>query len=216
MEHTGIHELSAAYALDALSADERQEFEEHLAHCNECRETVAAFHDTAAALAHGVEAKQPPPALRERILDEARGERQNVVPLRPRWAFRATSAVAAVAAVAAIAFGIWATTLHNQLGERPQAFSLTGAEGQLVVTQEGNGALIVKDLAPAPAGKTYEAWVIEGGTPKPAGVFAGGGEQTSFALTRTIPDGATVAVTIEPAGGTDAPTGDVQFSAAGA
>ena len=58
--------------------------------------------------------------------------------------------------------------------------------------------------------------MIEGGTPKPAGVFAGGGEQTSFALTRTIPDGATVAVTIEPAGGTDAPTGDVQFSAAGA
>ena len=43
MERTGIHELSAAYALDALSADERQEFEEHLAHCAECQETVAAF-----------------------------------------------------------------------------------------------------------------------------------------------------------------------------
>jgi anti-sigma-K factor RskA len=216
MERTEIHELSAAYALDALNADERQEFEEHLAHCAECQETVAAFHDTAASLAHGVEARQPPRELRARILDEARGERENAVPLRPRWVFRATSAVAAVAAVAAIAFGIWAASLHNQLGERPEAFSLQGANGQLVVTPQGNATLIVNDLAPAPSGKTYEAWVIEGETPKPAGTFAGGGAQTAFALTPTVPEGATVAVTIEPAGGSESPTGDVLFSASGA
>lgn len=216
MERTGIHELSAAYALDALSADERQEFEEHLAHCAECQETVAAFHDTAASLAHGVEAPKPPPELRARILDEARGEREKVVPLRPRWALRATGAVAAVAAILAIAFGIWAASLHNQLGDRPEAFRLEGANGQLVVNPDGGAALIVNDLAAAPTGKTYEAWVIEGETPKPAGTFTGGGAQTAFALTRAVPDGATVAVTIEPAGGSESPTGDVQFSASGA
>jgi anti-sigma-K factor RskA len=216
MERTGIHELSAAYALDALSADERQEFEEHLAHCTECQETVAAFHDTAASLAHGVEAQQPPPELRSRILVAARGERENVVPLRPRWALRATGAVAAVAAILAIVFGIWAASLHNELGERPQAFALTGADGQLVVTPDRDAALIVNGLAPAPAGKTYEAWVIQGDTPQAAGIFPGGGTQTAFALTRTVPEGATVAVTIEPEGGVDAPTGDVQFSASGA
>jgi anti-sigma-K factor RskA len=216
MERTGIHDLSAAYALDALSAEERQEFEQHLAHCVECRETVAAFHDTAASLAHGVEAQQPPPELRARLLEQARGERGNVVPFRPRWTVRATSAVAAVAAVAAIAFGIWAATLHNQLGDRPEAFRLEGANGQLVVTPAGDAALIVDGLAPAPTGKTYEAWVIEGETPEPAGTFAGGGTQTAFALTRTVPEGATVAVTIEPEGGSESPTGDVQFSASGA
>ena len=215
MERTGIHELSAAYALDALSAEERQEFEQHLAHCEECRETVAAFHDTAASLAHGVEAQQPPPELRARLLEQARGERGNVVQFRPRWTVRATSAVAAVAAVAAIAFGIWAATLHNQLGDRPEAFRLEGANGQLVVTPERDAALIVDDLAPAPTGKIYEAWVIEGETPEPAGTFAGGGTQTAFALTRTVPEGATVAVTIEPEGGSESPTGDVQFSASG-
>jgi len=215
MERTGIHELSAAYALDALSAEERQEFEQHLAHCEECRETVAAFHDTAASLAHGVEAQQPPPELRARLLEQARGERGNVVQFRPRWTVRATSAVAAVAAVAAIAFGIWAATLHNQLGDRPEAFGLDGANGQLVVTPERDAALIVDDLAPAPTGKIYEAWVIEGETPEPAGTFAGGGTQTAFALTRTVPEGATVAVTIEPEGGSESPTGDVQFSASG-
>jgi anti-sigma-K factor RskA len=216
MERTGIHELSAAYALDALSADERQEFEEHLAHCAECQESVAAFHDTAASLAHGVEAQQPPPELRSRILVAARAERENVVPLRPRWGLRATGALAAVAAILAIVFGVWAASLHNELGGRPQAFALTGADGQLVVTPDRDAALIVNGLAPAPAGTTYEAWVIQDDTPQAAGVFPGGGTQTAFALTRTVPEGATVAVTIEPEGGVDAPTGDVQFSASGA
>ena len=175
----------------------------------------SAFHDTAASLAHGVEAQQPPPELRARLLEQARVERGNVVPFRPRWTVRATSAVAAVAAVAAIAFGIWAATLHNQLGDRPRRSASRG-NGQLVVTPEGDAALIVDDLAPAPTGKTYEAWVIEGETPEPAGIFAGGGTQTAFALTRTVPEGATVAVTIEPEGGSESPTGDVQFSASGA
>jgi anti-sigma-K factor RskA len=215
MERTGIHELSAAYALDALSAEERQEYEQHLAHCAECQETVAAFHDTAASLAHGVQALEPPPGLRARILDEARGERENVIPLRPRWALRATGAVAAVAAILAIVFGIWAVSLHNELEDRPQAVSLTGADGRLVITPDGNAALIVNGLAPAPEGKTYEAWVIQDDTPQRAGIFSGGGPQTAFALTRAVPDGATVAVTIETAGGVDAPAGEVQFSASG-
>jgi len=85
-----------------------------------------------------------------------------------------------------------------------------------VLTPDGDAALIVNGLAPPPAGKTYEAWVIQDDTPQPAGIFSGGGTQTAFALTRAVPEGATVAVTIEPAGGVDAPTGDVQFTASGA
>jgi anti-sigma-K factor RskA len=213
VERTEIHELSAAYALDALDAEERRQFEEHLAHCAECQESVAAFHETAASLAHGVEAQPPPPSLRERILVDARNESQKVVPLRSRFAVRATGAVAAVAAIAAVAFGIWAASLHGQLGDRPQAIDLTGAEGQLIVGLEGTATLVVDGLSAAPTGKTYEAWVISDGMPKPAGIFSGGDERTAFALTRSVPDGATVAVTVEPAGGTEAPTGDVRFSA---
>ena len=216
MERTEIHELSAAYALDALDADERQAFEEHLAHCAECRETVGTFQETATSLAHGVEGHEPPPGLRTRILDEARGERAKVVPLSPRWALRATGAVAAIAAILAIVAGIWGASMHNEFGEQAQAFRLTGADGQLLVTPERDGVLIVNGLPPAPDGKTYEAWVIQDDSPLPAGIFAGGGMQTAFALTRAVPEGATVAVTIEPAGGVGAPTGDVQFSASGA
>jgi anti-sigma-K factor RskA len=216
MERTEIHELSAAYALDALDADERLRYEEHLGHCEECQEAVAAFHDTAASLAHGVESRQPPASLRDRILDEAASEGQKVAPLRPRWSIRVTSAVAAVAAIAALAFGLWALALHDQLGERPQAIPLTGATGQLVVSPDRAATLVVDDLAPAPPGKTYEAWVISDDETKPAGTFAGGATRTAFALTQSVPDGATVAVTVEPAGGSDAPTSEVRFSASDA
>ena len=216
MERTGIHELSAAYALDALSADEREEFEQHLAHCAECQETVAAFHDTAASLAHGVEAQQPPPGLRARILDEARGERENVVPLRPRWVLRATGAVAAVAAILAIVFGIWAASLHNELGgeaaglrvdrgrrpARRHARRRCGADRERARTRAG--------------GQDLRGLGDPGRHPTAGGDLLRRGTQTAFALTRAVPEGATVAVTIEPAGGVDAPTGDVQFTASGA
>jgi anti-sigma-K factor RskA len=64
---------------------------------------------------------------------------------------------------------------------------------------------------PAPAGKTYEAWVIQGDRPVPAGTFAGGG-QVAFPLTRKVPDGAIVAVTLERAGGVEQPTTDPVFA----
>jgi anti-sigma-K factor RskA len=205
MERTGIHELSAAYALDALDPAEQREFEEHLTHCTECRDTVAAFQETTASLAYDAEMPAPPPALREHILDRARRERPNVVPLRPRWAFPAAASVAAIAACAAIGLGIWAVTLNNRLGDRPEAVDIIGASGSLIVKPSGEGTLVVQRVDPAPPGKTYEIWVIEGGNPAPAGTFAGG-DRVAVTLTRKVPDGAIVAVTLERAGGVAKPT----------
>ena len=71
METESIHDLTAAYALDALAPDEERAYEDHLAHCERCRAELAAFSDTATALAHGGDPVAPPPALRERILDAA-------------------------------------------------------------------------------------------------------------------------------------------------
>jgi anti-sigma-K factor RskA len=211
MERTGIHELSAAYALDALDGDERREFEEHLTHCAECREDVASFQEAASALAYRVEVAPPPPALKDRILEQARRERSNVVPLRRRWALPAAATAAAVAACTAIGLGIWATALHDELGKRPEAVPLTGASGSVIVTPSNEATLVVNDLAAAPAGKTYEAWVIENDEPVRAGTFGGGG-RVAFPLTRKVPDGAIVAVTLEQAGGVDRPTTDPVFA----
>ena len=205
MERTGIHELSAAYALDALEGDERREFEEHLMRCAGCQETVAAFQEAAASLAYQAEMPPPPPALKGRILEEVRRERSNVVPVRRRWMLPAAATVAVVAASAAIGLGIWAASLHEQLGKRPEAIPLTGASGSLIVTPENEATLVVKGLAPAPTGKTYEAWVIASGNPVPAGTFTGG-DRVAFQLTRNVAKGTVVAVTLERAGGVDHPT----------
>ena len=114
----------------------------------------------------------------------------------------------AFAACAAIGLGIWNISLHHRLDHAQEALRgvpLTGAKGSVVVSG-GSGALVVSDLAPAPAGKTYEAWVVQGEHASPAGTFAGGGRTIVIRLTRDLPAGAVVAVTLERAGGVDQPT----------
>jgi anti-sigma-K factor RskA len=74
--------------------------------------------------------------------------------------------------------------------------------------------LVVRQLPAAPAGKTYEAWVIpRGGAPKAAGLFHGGSAATVVRLRQPVPRGAVVAATVERAGGVPAPTGTPIFSA---
>jgi hypothetical protein len=84
---------------------------------------------------------------------------------------------------------------------------VAGAEERLllVVGMEGDAVLIVSRLPEAPAGKTYEIWVISGKTPRPAGLFRGG-RDTVVPLARTVPKGATVALTLERLGGSPKPT----------
>jgi len=217
-----VHELTAAYALDALDADDRREYEAHLARCERCRDDLAALSEAATSLAYAVDSPAPPRQLRERILASARAERPNVVPLRPRWAFPAAAA-AVVGVAAAVALAIWAVSLSNKLdNERslnasrahvaalvaaPDARSYTIARrGRLVVRPNGQAALVLERLGPARSGMTYEAWVASGGTPQPAGTFDAQRDVTAFALARRVPSGATVMVTQERDGGTNHPT----------
>jgi anti-sigma factor RsiW len=223
MEANAIHDLTAAYALDALDSDEAREYEAHLAHCERCRSELASLSETATSLAYATEGPAPSPELRARILEQARGERANVVPLRPRWAWP-VAAVAAVAACAAVALGIWASSLSSKLDDRnaqlaaqsqvaailadPAARRVTFEDGRstLVVTPMGEAVLVMNQLAAAPKGKTYEAWVASGGSPEPAGTFEGGNAVVIKRLDRLVPDGAAVMITQEKDGGTDAPT----------
>jgi anti-sigma-K factor RskA len=160
------------------------------------------------ALAYGAPPVAPPPTLRGRILDAARAERASVTVLRPRWAVP-VAAAAAIAACAAIGLGAWDVSLHNDPGGRGATLehvALSGGSGSVLVTPGGSGALVVSDLAPAPAGDTYEAWVIRGRTAVPAGLFSADKPTTIVALSRPVPAGSRVAVTVEPAGGTSSPT----------
>jgi anti-sigma-K factor RskA len=225
MESRTVHELTAAYALDALDASEQREFEEHLRSCESCREELASFQTAAASLGFAVESPQPPPALRGRILERVQAERGVVVVFRrPRMVLGAVSGLAAVAAALAIGLGIWATSLSNDLDSTRRAMGvlgdpsarsveLSGATGRLVVAPEGEAALVVRGLAPAPSGRTYEIWVIQGKQPRRAGLFGGGDEGNIVVLDRKVPADAVVAVTVERDGGVEAPTGKPLFTA---
>jgi anti-sigma factor RsiW len=225
MDDLSVHDLTAAYALDALDESDLQAYEEHLATCEDCRRELASLSNAAGALAYAVESPAPPAALRERVLQDARAERSNVVPLRARWT-PVAKALTAAAACAAIGFGVWAASLSRSLeherSARDQAnralavlsdptasrVALTGAaRGSVVITPNGEAALIVSRLDRAPTGKTYEAWVIDKGKPVPAGTFPGGGDTSVLRLERSVPDGARVAVTLEASPGAEQPSG---------
>ena len=206
-----LHELAAAYALDALDEDDRRVFDEHLESCESCRDEVAAFGEAATALAYAAAAPEAPPALRGRILDAARAERGKVLPFRRR---RRPAQVAAVAAAACLALGLglWAT-LGTGGSPGTQKIALQGAMGTLTVADSGHAFLTVSNLASAPAGKTYEIWVIRSQKPLPAGLFSEGGRKVVVTVERKVRPGATVAVTLEPGGGVPEPTGQILFHA---
>jgi anti-sigma factor RsiW len=216
-----LHDLTAAYALDALDEAERREYEAHLARCEQCRDELASLSETASSLAYAVDAAAPSPHLRDRILASARAERPNVVPLRPRWALPA-AATAVVAVAAAIALAVWATSVSNKLdreranaSDQERVTAILAAPdshpygvpsgGLLAVTPSGEAALVLTRLAPARKGMTYEAWVAENGKPRPAGTFDAGRDVTAVPLARPVPHGATVLVTQEKDGGTEVP-----------
>jgi anti-sigma-K factor RskA len=185
-----LHDLTAAYALDALGPDEAEAYEQHLSQCGECRTQLAELNETAASLAFGATAPAPPTRLRASILDAAAAERTNVVPLpRRRWVVRGLAVAAA--AVACVVVGL-AVSLSQSSHTRVAT---------VVVGPNGKATLSVSGMAAAPRGKTWEAWVIPaGGAPRPAGLFSGGANATVH-LKGTVPQHAVVAVTLERAGG---------------
>jgi anti-sigma-K factor RskA len=198
-----VHDLTAAYALDALSPQEAEAYEQHLGQCERCREELAGLSESANALAYGSVAPAPPPRLRASILEAARAERSNVVPLpRRRWVARGAALVAAAVACVAVGLGV----SLSQSGSRVVTATVFLERG-------GKATLNTSGLAVAPRGKTYEAWVIpQGQQPRPAGLFRGG-QDSSLTLRGNVPRTAVVAVTLEPAGGSRAPTTSPIFSA---
>ena len=118
------HDLTAAYALDALAPDEAEAYERHLSQCEECREQLAELNETATALAFATVAPAPPARLRASILDAAAAERTNVVPLlRRRWVARGLAVAAAAAACIAVGLAVSLSQSSQPTSSRPPSCS---------------------------------------------------------------------------------------------
>lgn len=78
-----------------------------------------------------------------------------------------------------------------------------------VVRVDGRRAVLVAEgLPPVDEGKTLQIWVIKDDVPMPGGVFKPGEKLVSVAVEGSLANADMVAVTVEPAGGSSAPTTD--------
>jgi anti-sigma-K factor RskA len=199
--------LIPAYALDALAEHERRELEGHLHTCDRCRSELRAYQESAASLAYATPLTDPPAALRERILHDAVAELEPRAPRRgrqrrPRWIVVAPVIVAGATAAIVIAVVPGQGSKTSWIHSATNRVALSSGKGVVVVS--GSRGALLPSLADAPSGRTYEAWVVRDSTPIPAGTFRAGNRPVL--LTVPVRPGDTVAVTVEPATGSKAPT----------
>jgi anti-sigma-K factor RskA len=234
------HLYAGVYALDALPVDERAFFERHLATCEMCQEEVEEYAETAARLGAAV-AVIPPEELRARVLGVADRTRQ-VAPalgsgrgpgehLRPVLA-----PVAAAFAAVALTLGGMSTYLYDQNQELQAEVAVGDAQRQVVALvasgaavrldapdgvrssfvsspDEDRGVLVVDGLPVRAAGEAYQVWLVHDGVPVPTSVFdAAADGPVVVPVPDRVAGAQQVAVTVEPAGGSAAPTGAVLIS----
>lgn len=143
----------------------------------------------------------------ERLLARVRAERREAAPApaaasRPAWR---VPAVLALAAALALAFFLLSRATVDPAeryarlpGAVEQPLEAQGARlGTLVRLPDGR--VYVSLSRPLEPGRTYQLWQIEDGSPVSRGVF-------QEALLVSLPPGATIAVSVEPLGGSPQPT----------
>jgi anti-sigma-K factor RskA len=180
------HSLAGPYALDALDAAGRGQFERHLRRCATCPAEVRGFAAVAASLGLAA-AATPPPALKGRVLAD-------VAALDA-----ARSADAEIAAVLSAADARIASAATSAGGTATVVASRRG--GTVVFTSSGMPVL--------PPSSVYELWFIGSAGVRPAGLVPTpdpAGAAAVLVLAAGLSSGDAVGVTVEPAGGTEAPT----------
>jgi anti-sigma-K factor RskA len=221
---TDLHTFSGAYAIDALSHEEAEAFENHLKECSACRDEVREFQEAAATMGAS-EATPPPAQLRARVLaavDKAPQLPPKVSAIGAarsrRWMPRLLTAAAALALVVGAS-----VVVHNQTSNNQPALAASVAAvfhesdahrstvdtangGKLTVATSkklGEMAVDTTGLKRLSSAQVYQMWAIAGGKRVSVGVLA---DIRSGKEMKLPAAGTKVAITIEPAGGSIAPT----------
>ena len=220
-----LHLLTGAYVVNALDDIERRRFELHLSSCESCRDEVESLRSIVDDLA-GTTIADPPASLKAAVLTEIGQTRQissvRKVAAAPGRSGRSLRWLATVAA-ALVALGLGGFALQQrtransyqtaaEIVRAPDAriIRLSGTNGSAQLTYSSSiraGVLVADGLSPAPTGRAYQAWAIEGGAARSLGTFTTrAGRSVAVPVRTALATDAIVAVTEEPAGGSAQPT----------
>ena len=228
-------DLKEAYALGALSEQERREVEDYLGTHPELRAEADDLRSVANLLALAPQDHEPSPKLRRdlmnRISSSSPGATPAAEPSTRQGGLRGLFgpgglAAAAVLAVVAVGMFAWNASLQEEnqdlqgelQGQQTYALQGTGAaqevRGEVVRLGDERAVLVAEDLPSPPEGETYEAWILREDVPEPAGLFEPNDTGAAAApLEGSIEGADAVAVTVEPSGGSSSPTSDPLMTA---
>lgn len=228
--NTDVHTLSGAYAIDALSPEEAKRFSSHLQACPACRQEVRELQAAAARLGAS-EAATPPAHLKARVISAA-AEHPQLPPRvrhrgtemrrrRQKWLPRLMVAAAAAVLIVAGAIGydqLQAPEDHDdqlatgvvRVFEAPDAHhattptSIGGTVSVATAPSLNKMALDTDRLPDLEDDKVYQLWTIADGTAASAGLLI----PDRGAAMELPGEGTMVALTVEPAGGSEQPTSE--------
>ncbi len=236
--HESIHELIPAFALGALDPQEAELFTSHLAQCESCREEIASYQDLVGVLALAVPVRSAPPELKNRILSAAHPAQKSVhethlqsqeksEPARRSWTGFFQTVMPAWSVLSLLLIGMLAISnlrltqrIESLEQSQPefQTVNLRGtssaaqAVGMLVISPDGQSGSLVVDRMPALAdNQDYQLWLIKDGERTSGGVFHSYSNGYGVLWIHTddpLISYTEVGITVEPSGGSPAPTGD--------
>jgi anti-sigma-K factor RskA len=214
-----VEELIGAYALGALPVEALAEIGEHLMTCEKHPE-AAGLSAVAASLAFAAPEREPPLALKTRLMEAVREESAPAAPAAPERigvvsrlkSFLARPvvpyALAGTLAIAVVALLI--TSGGGSEQARRTTISLSGENEAGAVVYELETGIIVFDaegLEPLDRSQTYQLWSIADGQPSSLGLLGTAPNGETLTVLRADLVGVdTLAVTVEPAAGSPAPT----------
>jgi anti-sigma-K factor RskA len=229
-----FRDLLPGYSLGILDEEETSVVKKHLADCADCRAELASFHEVTGALAAAVPQRDLPAGLEARILraverapsprptEERFSGGRPVRPARSRSPWPALTGIAAAVAVLLGAVNLmqWNGVLGPAgKGGAPRLAMavLSGTDGApeaygtiVLDPKDNKGVLAVTGLPALGADRQYQLWLIRDGQRRSAGVFTPDSEGYGSMLL-TVPtdfrDFLSFGVSVEPRGGSSAPTG---------
>ncbi|MFN2525125.1 MAG: anti-sigma factor domain-containing protein [Actinomycetota bacterium] len=223
--HESVRSLVAAYAIGAVPEEEIPPIRAHILTCEECFEEAESFAQIAMALTEAAEPVELSAGFTERLLKAVRGDEELEIATREPsrgWFARSRTMLLAGATVVLVAMLVFTTASYlgsvarqrqyesavAALINDPDALKLHGpggAEAVLASTSEGS-VLVAVDLGEAPAGRDYQLWLMKDGDPTPADTFDVSGGVVIIESARGLSGYDGAAVTVEPEGGSSAPT----------